>query len=201
MTTSPPVTSSVADRALPIAAELFARHGYGETTTRQISAALGVTNGTFYHHFPSKEVLLRRICEDVLADLRARVEAAINHESDPEARLRALVTVHLRAIVEAQAAHITMLTEFRALRGEHRETVLAARDAYEAMVRRVVAEAQDDGFLAAGNGPDTLTKLLLNLLNWTIFWYRPDGDLSPEQLAQQMVRLFLDGARSRPIEG
>ena len=201
MTTSPPVTSSVADRALPIAAELFARHGYGETTTRQISAALGVTNGTFYHHFPSKEVLLRRICEHALADLHARVAAAIDGVEDHEARLRALVASHLRAIVDAQAAHMTMLTEFRALQGEHRRTVLATRDAYEAMVREVVADAQRDGFLGDGIAGTTLTRLLLNLLNWTIFWYRPDGDLSPEQLADQMVHVFLRGARSASTEG
>ena len=35
---------------------------------------------------------------------------------------------------------------------------------------------------------------LFNLLNWTNFWYRPDGELSPEQLARLFDRLYLNGA-------
>jgi AcrR family transcriptional regulator len=38
--------------------ELFARHGYEQTTVAQIAAAAGVTEMTFYRHFGSKVQLL-----------------------------------------------------------------------------------------------------------------------------------------------
>ncbi|MFC6239240.1 hypothetical protein [Longivirga aurantiaca] len=34
----------------------------------------------------------------------------------------------------------------------------------------------------------------MNLLNWTIFWYRPEMSLSGDQIADRMVDLFLNGA-------
>ena len=46
------------ERATTVAANLFARKGYDGTSTRELAEALGVTKGTFYHHFPSKEDLL-----------------------------------------------------------------------------------------------------------------------------------------------
>jgi hypothetical protein len=38
---------------------------------------------------------------------------------------------------------------------------------------------------------------MLNLLNWTIFWYSPDGELTPDQLAEQFRRIFLFGAAAQ----
>jgi hypothetical protein len=45
-----------------------------------------------------------------------------------------------------------------------------------------------------------LCLLLLNLLNWTIFWYRPDGAHSPDAIADATMRTLLEGWRA-PIAG
>jgi hypothetical protein len=36
------------------------------------------------------------------------------------------------------------------------------------------------------------------VMNWTITWYRPDGVLSPETIAEQFSSLFLCGLVTRP---
>jgi hypothetical protein len=36
--------------------------------------------------------------------------------------------------------------------------------------------------------------LLLNLMNWTIFWYRPDHDVSGEKVVEEIQKQFLRGA-------
>ena len=35
---------------------------------------------------------------------------------------------------------------------------------------------------------------LLNLLNWTIFWFRPGGDLDADELGNLLASIFLEGA-------
>jgi AcrR family transcriptional regulator len=45
-------------RILPVAAKLFARHGYHKTTVNDIARGVRMTTGTVFHHFPSKEALL-----------------------------------------------------------------------------------------------------------------------------------------------
>jgi TetR/AcrR family transcriptional regulator, cholesterol catabolism regulator len=190
-------SATTASRGLKVAAELFASRGYGGTTTRELSAAMGVTNGTFYHHFASKEELLREVCLRALEVLDARVDATLDGAADdPITRLRELVETHVMTITEDRHAHITMLTDARALTGEHRAQVVAARDRYEHRVREVVADGQRRGALRADLETATLTRLLLNLLNWTIFWYDQGGELLEAELADQMLVVFLDGVRA-----
>lgn len=42
---------------------LFAQYGYGSITMRQIAQGLGVSTGTLYHYFPSKESLFEQLVE------------------------------------------------------------------------------------------------------------------------------------------
>lgn len=43
--------------------DLFAEQGYTAITMRQIAQALGVSTGTLYHYFPSKEALFEQLLE------------------------------------------------------------------------------------------------------------------------------------------
>ena len=43
------------ERLLAVALDLFAARGYHATTAAQIAAAAGVSEMTFFRHFPAKE--------------------------------------------------------------------------------------------------------------------------------------------------
>lgn len=45
--------------------DLFAQKGYGSLTMRQIAKELGVSTGTLYHYFPSKEALFVQLIEEI----------------------------------------------------------------------------------------------------------------------------------------
>lgn len=45
--------------------DLFADKGYGAITMRQIAQALGVSTGTLYHYFPSKQALFEQLVEEI----------------------------------------------------------------------------------------------------------------------------------------
>ena len=47
---------------MEVALDLFADQGYEATSMRDIAAALGLSPGAFYHHFPSKEAVLIAVC-------------------------------------------------------------------------------------------------------------------------------------------
>ncbi|GCL35266.1 transcriptional regulator [Sphaerospermopsis reniformis] len=44
---------------------LFAEKGYGTITMRQIAQSLGVSTGTLYHYFPSKQALFEQLVEEI----------------------------------------------------------------------------------------------------------------------------------------
>lgn len=51
-------TERTRHRLLTVALELFAEHGYDGTSVGQIAARAGVTEMTFFRHFPTKEQVL-----------------------------------------------------------------------------------------------------------------------------------------------
>ena len=64
------------ERALAAARRLFIRQGYEATTVRQILDAAGMTTGSFYNFFGSKEDLLLQIASDFLEDTGRIAESA-----------------------------------------------------------------------------------------------------------------------------
>lgn len=72
-------------RAQQVALELFTRRGYETTSMREIAEELGIQKASLYHHFSSKEAILRSLFVD-RADEAGRLLAWLD-EQDPDERL------------------------------------------------------------------------------------------------------------------
>src|SRR5215212_2164436 len=90
---------STSERLLSTAAGLFWERGYAATGIRDIAAALGIQAASLYHHIAKKEDLLYALCVDSLERITAAVEAALEGETDPTERLRALTGAHMAAML------------------------------------------------------------------------------------------------------
>ncbi len=188
---------ALSERLYSAAAQLFWSKGYASTTTRELADLLGVRPGSIYYHVEKKEDLLYTLCIESLNNIYSAVEGAIEGVEEPVERVRALIGAHVTAMLEDKEKHATMLTELRALGPERREEVLRLRDAYEDLVGSVIANAQEQSGLRADVSAKHLTLCLLDLMNWAIFWYRPDDELSPEALSNTFASLFVEGATHR----
>lgn len=63
-------------RLIAVAVELFSRHSYEGTSLQMIADQLGFTKGAIYHHFRTREDLLRAIVTPMLEQLGAIVTGA-----------------------------------------------------------------------------------------------------------------------------
>lgn len=70
--------------------DLFAQHGYGALTMRQIAAALNVSTGTLYHYFPTKEALFHQLVEEVTQQTVFEASELVRQHATLEERLIAL---------------------------------------------------------------------------------------------------------------
>jgi TetR/AcrR family transcriptional regulator, cholesterol catabolism regulator len=187
---------STGDRLLALAAELFRQKGYGLTTTRELASRLGIQKASLYHHMRGKEDLLFAISMASLERISGAV-TAVRDAAEPHERLPAMIMAHLETALQDQDMHTTMLIELRALSEERQKEVRAGRDAYQDLLRSVIDDDQSAGRLRADISAEYLTLSLLNLLNWTIFWFTPGGDRTAGELAEMMCTIFLDGTRIR----
>jgi AcrR family transcriptional regulator len=67
--------------------DLFADKGYAAITMRQIAQGLGVSTGTLYHYFSSKEVLFEQFIEEMSQRDFAQIATALNMAETPAERL------------------------------------------------------------------------------------------------------------------
>lgn len=72
--------------------DLFAQKGYGSLTMRQVAKEIGVSTGTLYHYFTSKEELFRQLVEEITEQdlLQASDVVKITTSDNIEARILAL---------------------------------------------------------------------------------------------------------------
>jgi len=86
--------------------------------------------------------------------------------------------------------------EFHALPAEQLESVVARRDEYERILRQVLIEGIESGvFVETDVKLATLT--LLGALNWTVVWWKPEGEGGIDVLADRITQTFLGGLRTR----
>jgi AcrR family transcriptional regulator len=189
-----PIEKATQERVLDTAAELFWNKGFGATTTREIAANLGIRQASLYHHVASKEELLYHLCVTSLEQFQIEVHAALATPDAPLDRMRRLIHVHLTTLLKRQRFNAVMTTELRALTGAYRADVLAKRAQYADVVRSTIEEAQAGGSIRTDIPSKHLYLALLNLLNWTLLWFRSDEALSPDQLAEFLSAIYLDGA-------
>ncbi|AFZ32762.1 transcriptional regulator, TetR family [Gloeocapsa sp. PCC 7428] len=70
--------------------DLFATQGYGAVTMRQIAKELGVSTGTLYHYFPSKQALFWQLYDELNERDTASMNAVLNNTHTLEERITAI---------------------------------------------------------------------------------------------------------------
>lgn len=170
------------------AARVFAERGYDQTSVPDLAEALGLATGSLYHYFPSKEHLLRAICDQLMDPLLEQAEELLAEPREPAEQLRALVRLWVEHVV-AHRDHMLVFQQERHVieRGAAWRGVRASRKAFERIA--------EDALASAGAGTSTDPRLalsaLLGMVNHTAQWYRPRGRLSATEIADGYVDLLL----------
>lgn len=168
------------------AVRLFAERGFHGTGIRDLAEAAGLSSATLYHYMGTKEELLARLMRESLEHLLAEARSVLASESEPVRRLAGLVRMHVREHAEQRLETTVIDGEIRALRGLHRDEVLALRDAYEALWHDVLAEGRTAGVLDIDDVG--LARLaLLEMCSGVSRWYSPAGRLSLDDISEQYV--------------
>lgn len=79
------------DQLVAESVRLFEQRGFTNTSLQDIVEALGVTKGTFYYYFPTKEALLMTIHESYIESLLDRQQRVLAQTKDVRTQLRHIV--------------------------------------------------------------------------------------------------------------
>jgi TetR/AcrR family transcriptional regulator, cholesterol catabolism regulator len=187
---------------LRTAARLFQQRGYDATSMNDVAAALKLSKGGLYHHFQSKDEILFEIMNHAMEITQERVINPVRGIAGAQERLRALIRLHIEAVLNPRDREITvMLHENHPLPPGLRKRINARKKEYvhflEGLIAEVQKEAQKDGQRtrsASGRvSPRAAAFALLGMINWIYQWYKPEGDLQAHDLIPQFTELVFGG--------
>ena len=192
--TTTPQTSKRRDELLRIAAELFATKGFKNTTVRDIADAAGILSGSLYHHFASKEAMVDEILSSFQEELFGKYAEIIAGDDDPRAKLEAAVRVSFEAIDHHRDEVAIFQNEADYLGTFDRFGYLADRNLES---RDVWLTLLGEGVRSGALRQDLDVELVYRFIRDTVWvavrWYRPGGQLSHHDVADQYLTILLDG--------
>jgi TetR/AcrR family transcriptional regulator, cholesterol catabolism regulator len=180
---------------LRAAARLFQRQGYDATSMNDVASALKFSKGGLYHHFQSKDEILFDLMNHALDITQEQVMKPAQTIADPEERLRALIRLHVNVVLSVRDREITVLLhENHPLPPSLRKRINARKKEYVHFVEELIAQVQQKRQSNRAVTPRAATLALLGMINWIYQWYKPEGPLNGEQIAQQFTEIFFAGA-------
>ncbi len=189
-----------------VASSLFRERGYAATSVRDIARALDIQGASLYAHVASKEEVLWSIVDRTAARFEsaaAAIEADHGPDpsrdpADPAALLAALVRAHVRVVTDGIGPATVFVHEWRSLGPARRAEVVERRDRYEARFRAAIAAGVRTAAFAPVD-PRVGAAFILTALNGLVGWYRPDGRLSPDEIADAYSDLALRSVLDREV--
>jgi len=181
---------SARGKLLHVSAHLFRNKGYERTTVRDLAAAVGIQSGSIFHHFKSKDEILRSVMEETIVYNTALMRAALLDVDTVRERVLALIRCELQSIMGGSGEAMAVLVyEWRSLSAEGQARVLALRDIYEQLWLQVLGEAKAAGYI---KGDVCVTRrFLTGALSWTTTWFRTQGSMSLNELADEALMMTL----------
>jgi AcrR family transcriptional regulator len=168
----------------------FVERGYHATRTRDISQGAGMSPAAMYVHYSAKEELLHQLVNLGYTEALAVVRAAADSAADPVDRLAAMV----RAFAAFHARHHDLARvsqfELHALGPDHLAEVTVPRQQAKLAFRAEIERGVRAGAFQVTDVRGA-TLALLSLTVDVARWYRPDGRLTPEGVAENHAELAL----------
>lgn len=163
----------------------FTEQGYHGTTIRQIAARAGFSVPGLYHHYPSKHALLMAVMSHAMSDLWPRSQAAVSEAGTSVSRQFGLL-VECLALFHAHRKNLAFVasSELRSLEPAARLEQVAARDRQHRLMDSIVEQGVATGTFAT-RYPKEVSTAVITMCTGIAQWYRPDGPLTAEQLAER----------------
>src|SRR5438093_3565281 len=188
------------NRVFEVAAEVFHRKGYDNTSMSDIASAAGLTKAGLYHHIDSKESLLYTVLDYGLDLTEFYVVKPLAEIADPLERLKKMIDLHLHLVLEQRNLEVTgLLHECKTLSAADRARINRRKKEYVRMTTKLIADVAKQYNIKDLN-PKLAAFALLGMLNWTYQWYKATGPIRCDEIVSSFQKTFLLGILGKAWE-
>lgn len=174
--------------------QVLKNKGYAATSVRDIAKALDMEPASLYSHFENKEDILKLTCFEMADKFHLAIKEVNDIYFNTEEKLRMAIRFHVELLTENLDAAIIFIRDWRNLTGESLSQFVEKRNAYEEGIREIIQNGIDEGLF---NETDKKFAALtvLSSVNWIVEWYKEDGNLNAEQIAEKLSSFILTGLK------
>jgi AcrR family transcriptional regulator len=183
---------------LSMAAQVFLEVGYHRATLMDVATRLNITKPAVYNYFRSKEEILEE-CYRLGQELIEESFIVIEREGgDGLTKLRKLIRACAQ-VVTVDFGMCQVKLDDRELSVDARAKVRAAKRKADRTFRKYISAGIADGSILPCD-PKLSAFAIGGSLSWISHWFRPDGKLSAEAVADEFVLRLTEGlaAKRRP---
>lgn len=178
------------EKLLSQAVKLFLKKGYDKTSTRDIAKAVGIQAPGIYYYFKSKKEILSELNEESWEKFRRMILDKAEELDEPEDRIK----LYIRNMIKYQLE----LGERTLILDDSVTTKnVGSRKSYEKVVfhflRNNLQELADRRGIENPIDPSLAAFSLYAMVARVYQWYKPSGQMKVDDLAEQMIRLFMEG--------
>lgn len=194
--------NSVRELLISTATDLFSRKTYLDTSIREIGEAAQVNPSLFYHYFKNKEEILYTIIERFSMHLINSLQQVQTNETDPVEGLRKMIFRHLLLNREFKKEVTITLEENLLLKGRPKNEVMSYQRTIYGLYLDQLRKLERLNMLRRGN-LTVIAFSIFGVINWFYRWYRENGQLNNEVIANQMIEIIFTGiiSSNRTAEG
>ncbi len=187
------------DLLLEAAVDLFSQKGYLDTSIRDIANKVGITSSIIYHYFDDKEEMLFEIIRSTTEDLMKSLRLIEKKVEDPEECLREMLRAHIVDFhINRKKESKIVITDTHLLRDKyHKIMVKMQREIFDMYMKKLL-ELSKQGRLREDIDLLVMNFSIFGTVNSFYQWYREEGRLTREEVAQNMITFLLHAITRTP---
>jgi AcrR family transcriptional regulator len=180
------------------ATDLFYKKGYASTSIREIGKKTGVASSNIYYYFNTKEDILFEILYNTADCFLSAYRIIEEKISEPHIVYKNLLQIHIQLLSQNLRKEAKIWThEYNKLSQEHYELFkIKVKDILE-INRKYLGKATEKGLINEID-PSVILYGINGIMVSFVHWFRDDGRLSRDELADQILRFITSGILKEP---
>ena len=179
------------EAVLRTAAQLFNEKGYAACTLDEVAVRLGVSKPTVYYYVDSKDAILFECVRTGLEMLQQAIRAVDAAGGRAIDKLEAAMRAYVDIVTQDFGMCVIRVGE-DPLPPDSRHKLRRMKAGLDGEFRELIRLGIAEGSIAPCD-PKLAAFTVAGALSWIGRWYRADGGLSPEQIADQSIGVLIQG--------
>jgi AcrR family transcriptional regulator len=179
------------EKILEAAIDLFFKAGFVKASIRDIAQKVGIAKSSVYEHFKSKDDILYQIIIDLNAFIMRELKQVAGRHDSPLESLRAMIFWQVCVTTEKRKeVKIYIEEQYQLPPGLRKKALKGHRQVYKLYYNKISEIPQE---LLPDMNRIAMTFANFGMINWVYRWFKEDGEMTIEEVADVIIRIFFNG--------